>query len=108
MSESSTAPSAAVMRCGTADPPSELQIVAAGPLRVTLDAGNLRYVEIGGREALRAAAFVARTDTWGTYVPEIQDLQIEQAPERCVFTDSDFGQAYLTDGWATQFLRQMW
>ena len=86
MSESSTAPSAAVMRCGTEDPPSELQIVAAGPLRVTLDAGNLRYVEIGGREALRAAAFVARTDTWGTYVPEIQDLQIEKAPERFTIT----------------------
>jgi len=32
---------------------------------------------------------------------------VEKSPERLVLTDSDFGRAYLTEGWARRFLQQL-
>ena len=55
-------------------------MLRAGPLTCELDGGNLRYVRIGGREAMRAIAFIVRDKNWGTYNPEIQDLKIGQGP----------------------------
>ena len=74
-----TSPSVAVRRCGTEQAPMPTQTLVAGPLRAVLDAGNLRYIEFAGHEALRAIAFVLRNDAWGTYVPEIEGLEVEQA-----------------------------
>jgi hypothetical protein len=62
---------------GTAVPPVTGRLLAAGPLTVRLEAGNLRYLTFGGTEMLRAVAFVVRDRDWGTYAPEISGLTVE-------------------------------
>jgi hypothetical protein len=87
--------SRSVILFGTEEPVEAPPIVKAGPLEAVLEAGNLRYVTIGGREALRAIAFLVRDRNWGTYNPEISNLQIDQQADRftvsydAVCSDSD-------------------
>jgi D-apionolactonase len=70
--------SRAVMLCGTEheDPPARL--LRAGPLSVEFENGALRYVRFGGTEVLRAIAFLVRDENWGTFMPTISDLEIEE------------------------------
>ena len=81
------APSRAIKLFGTEEPPAETRLLRTGPLRAELDAGNLRYICYGGREAIRAISYVARDRFWGTYNPEIKDLEIEE-------TDDSFTVSY--------------
>ena len=53
-------------------------MLRAGPLTCELDGGNLRYIRIGGKEAIRAIAFIVRDQDWGTYNPAIENLKIGQ------------------------------
>src|SRR4051812_23166578 len=53
----------------------------AGALEVMLDTGNLRYVRWQGVEVLRAIAFIVRDQNWGTYLPEISDLKVEETAQ---------------------------
>lgn len=69
-------PSRAVTLFGTEEMPPEPRVLRAGLLEASLEAGNLRYIRIGGREALRAIAFLVRDRNWGTYNPEISDLEV--------------------------------
>ena len=71
-------PSREVMLFGTEEPVGETIRLSAGALEATLDAGNLRYVKVGGKEALRAIAFLSRDRNWGTYGPEISNLDIDR------------------------------
>lgn len=77
---SSTA-SRAVALYGTEEPVGELRTLRAGPLVCTLDAGNLRHIRLGGREALRAISMIVRDRNWGTFNPQITDLSVEEGPE---------------------------
>ncbi|MGA8203275.1 MAG: hypothetical protein WB812_02085 [Woeseiaceae bacterium] len=61
---------------GTEEAPEAGRVVRSGALAVTLQGGNVRYVTIGGREAIRAIAFVVRDQDWRTYVPRISDLDV--------------------------------
>jgi hypothetical protein len=70
--------SAAVKRCGTEQPDVIGRLLRAGPLSVELDNGNLRYLKVGGVEVLRALAFLVRDENWGTYVPTLSDLVVDQ------------------------------
>lgn len=79
-------PSRAVMLFGTDEPPAETRILTAGPLTAELDAGNLRYIRFGGREAIRAISYVTRDQYWGTDAPEIRDLQVEEGPDSFTVT----------------------
>ena len=54
------APSRAVALFGTEEKVTPRKTLRAGPLTCELDGGNLRYVRIGGKEALRAIAFIVR------------------------------------------------
>ncbi len=72
------APSRAIMLFGTEEKVTPRKVLSAGPLSCELDGGNLRYVRIGGREAIRAIAFIVRDQDWGTYNPGIEDLRIDQ------------------------------
>lgn len=63
---------------GTEEPVADPVILAAGPLEATFDAGNLRYIKVGGVEALRGVAFLVRDRNWGTYNPTLSNLVIEQ------------------------------
>lgn len=73
-----SAPSRAVMLFGTEEPVTPAELLRAGPLTCELEAGNLRYIRIGGKEALRALSFIVRDKDWGTYNPEIGNLRIDQ------------------------------
>ncbi len=75
------APSRAIMLFGTEEPPAETRLQTAGPLAAELDAGNLRYIRFGGREAIRAISYVVRDKVWGTFNPEIQDLVVEETQD---------------------------
>ena len=40
--------------------------------------GNLRHICFNGVEIIRAVSFIARDKNWGTYQPQISDLQVDQ------------------------------
>ena len=78
--------SRSVILFGTDEPVETPPTVRAGPLEAVLEAGNLRYVTIGGREALRAIAFLVRDRNWGTYNAQISNLEIHQQADRFTVT----------------------
>ncbi len=92
-------PSRSIKLYGTEEPAGELVGLRAGSLEASLDAGNLRYIKVGGKEALRAIAFLVRDRNWGTYNPEISNLVVEQGADRftvsydavCRDADQSFG-----------------
>ncbi len=93
------APSRSIKLFGTEEPVGELIPLRAGPLQASLDAGNLRYITVGGKEALRAVAFLVRDRNWGTYNPAIADLAVDQGADSftvtyeavCSDADQSFG-----------------
>jgi hypothetical protein len=88
------APSRAIKLCGTdaTDPPARR--LSAGKLSVELENGQLRYVRFGCAEALRGVAFLVRDENWGTYAPQIENLDVCETAEsftvayRAVCSDS--------------------
>ena len=82
------APSRAIMLFGTDEPAAETRLLTAGPLTAELDAGNLRYIRHGGREAIRAISYVVRDRLWGTFNPEIRDLEVEETDDHFTVTYS--------------------
>ena len=75
-------PSNAVRLFGTDEAAEPMRILKAGPLEASFDAGNLRYIRMGGKEALRAVAFIVRDRNWGTYNPAITNLTIREENDR--------------------------
>src|SRR5215207_9249547 len=71
--------SRAIKLFGTEDPVGETTALSAGALEATLDTGNLRYIKIGGKEAIRAISYLVRNRNWGTYNPEITNLKVDQS-----------------------------
>ena len=82
MSTRPDSPSRSIKLYGTEEPAAESRMLRAGPLSAELDAGQLRYIRFGGREAIRAVAYIVRDPTWGTYTPVISDLVVEESTER--------------------------
>ncbi len=88
-------PSLSVRLFGTEEPVAAPEILRAGPLSAELEAGNLRYIRYEGRELLRAVSFIVRNNNWGTYNPEISELNITQTGDsfrvtyRAVTRDSE-------------------
>ena len=81
-------PSRSITLFGTEEPAAETRLLVAGPLSAELDAGNLRYIRHDGREAIRAISYVVRDQFWGTFNPEIRDLEVEETAERFTVTYS--------------------
>ncbi|HYL18389.1 MAG TPA: hypothetical protein VEV20_06895 [Burkholderiales bacterium] len=75
---STSKPSKAIALCGTEQPDVVGRTLTAGPMSVELDNGQLRYLKVNGVEVLRAVAFLVRDENWGTYVPTLSDLKVEQ------------------------------
>jgi len=71
-------PSSAIALCGTEQPDVPGRILTAGPMSVEFDNGQLRYLRLNGVEVLRLLAFLVRDENWGTYVPVLSDLKIDQ------------------------------
>ena len=59
---------------GSEEPPSAPRTLAAGPLQVLLDGGNLRSIRYGGVEILRGVYFLVRDTSWGTYAPVLSKI----------------------------------
>lgn len=62
---------------GTDKPPRRRQVLRAGDATVTLEAGQLRHLRVGGIEAIRAVSFLVRDRDWGTVEPVITDLAVD-------------------------------
>lgn len=87
-------PSRALKLFGTEERRAEIRVLRAGPLSVELEAGKLRYVRIGGHEAIRGIAFVVRGPAWQTYHPAISNLSIEESEDSFrIFYDGDVDEA---------------
>jgi hypothetical protein len=79
-------PSRNVRLFGTEESAGEMTMLSAGALEATLDAGNLRYIKVGGTEAMRAISFLSRDRNWGTYSPDISNLQVIREPDKFTVT----------------------
>ena len=66
---------------GTDEPVVPPRLLRAGALSAELEAGNLRYIRLGGVEMIRAVSFIVRDKNWGTYNPLISDLSIEETAD---------------------------
>ena len=74
----SSAVSKNVVLCGTEQADVVGRVLTAGPMQVEFDNGQLRYLKVHGVEVLRAIGFLVRDENWGTYVPKISGLKIQQ------------------------------
>ena len=72
----SDSPSMAVRLYGTEEAVTPPRVLEAGALRAELDSGNLRHVRYGDIEIMRAISFIVRDRNWGTYNPQISNLQV--------------------------------
>lgn len=72
------APSRSIALFGTEEDVTPPHVLRAGKLSAELEAGNLRYVRWEGEEVLRAVSFIVRDKDWGTYIPEISDLDVTE------------------------------
>lgn len=75
-------PSRSIALYGTDEEVPPPRILQAGRLSVELEAGNLRYIRWQGEEVLRAVSFIVRDKDWGTYNPEISDLEVTEGADR--------------------------
>jgi D-apionolactonase len=82
----STEASRAVKLFGTEESVTPLRILKAGALTAEFDIGNLRHIRYGGVEVIRAVSFIVRDQNWGTYNPVIEDLKIDEKPDRFTIT----------------------
>jgi D-apionolactonase len=62
---------------GTDKPPRRNEVLRAGDATVTLEAGQLRHLRVGGTEAIRAVSFLVRDRDWGTVDPVISELAMK-------------------------------
>ncbi len=74
----SSAISKSIVLCGTGQPDVVGRVLKAGPMQVEFDNGQLRYLKVHGIEVLRAIGFLVRDENWGTYVPKISALKIDE------------------------------
>lgn len=71
-------PSRGIRLYGTDEPVTPPRVLRAGALSAELEAGNLRYIRLGGVEMIRALSYIVRDKNWGTYNPTISNLRIEE------------------------------
>ena len=71
-------PSPSVMLTGTDQPVEPPRSLTAGKLTAELESGNLRYIRYDGVEMIRAISFLVRDKNWGTYNPEISNLEVSE------------------------------
>jgi hypothetical protein len=66
---------------GTDEPVQPPKILRAGPLSAEFEAGNLRHIRYHGREMIRAISFIVRDNNWGTYTPQISQLDFHEGSD---------------------------
>lgn len=70
-------PSRDVCLFGTEEAAATARRLTAGPVTAEFENGALRHIKYRGIEVLRGIAFLVRNVNWGTYTPDITDLQVE-------------------------------
>lgn len=78
--KSSAIPKSIVL-CGTEQPDIVGRVLKAGPMQVEFDNGQLRYLKVHGIEILRAIGFLVRDENWGTYIPKISALRVDEGED---------------------------
>src|SRR5436309_1746995 len=78
--ESSTLPRN-ILYYGKDEPPPEQIALRAGPLLLLYESGDLRYIRLGEREILRRVYVAVRDRNWGTILPVMSNVRIEQAED---------------------------
>lgn len=84
---------------GTDEPQPPGRRLSCGPAEVTLEAGQLRHLRIGGVEAIRGISFLVRDRDWGTVAPVTGPIRVEATGQgsRVVYrADYDLGTGRLT------------
>ncbi|MFK7859268.1 MAG: hypothetical protein AB8B64_10615 [Granulosicoccus sp.] len=74
-------PSDNVKLYGTDEPVVPMRTLFAGPVSCEFDQGALRFIKVYGKEAIRNIAFVVRDKDWGTYLPALSNIQIDQSED---------------------------
>jgi hypothetical protein len=62
---------------GEARPEPHVRHVAAGPIRMKFQDGELRYLRVGQREIVRRIYFAVRDERWDTVMPRFTRLQVD-------------------------------
>jgi hypothetical protein len=70
-----------IVLCGTDQPDVVGRVLKAGPMQVEFDNGQLRYLKVHGIEVLRAIGFLVRDENWGTYIPKISALRVDEGED---------------------------
>jgi len=55
--------------------------LAAGPVRMKFQDGELRYIKVGSTEIVRRIYFAVRDSRWDTVIPEFGSISIQQQPD---------------------------
>lgn len=71
---------------GTDAPVAAMRTLTAGPISCEFDEGALRYIKILGKEAIRNIAFVVRDKDWGTCLPVLSNVNIDQGEDTFTVT----------------------
>jgi D-apionolactonase len=66
---------------GTAEDPSDDQLVSCGRLSLRIRGGELRRISFAGAEAVRSIAFVVRDRDWGTLALRTTSANLDTRPE---------------------------
>jgi D-apionolactonase len=67
---------------GTSLPEPKARLLKAGPLSAEFIGGNLRAIRYDGAEVLRAVSYLVRDKDWGTYAPELSNVQFKEERAR--------------------------
>ena len=70
-----------VRRYGSTHPLPERIPLRAGPLSLIYEAGCLRYVRIGGEEAMRRIYVAIRDQRWGTAPDQLSNVEMDIQPD---------------------------
>ena len=58
-----------------------VQTLAAGPISLKFQDGELRYLRVGGREIVRRVYFAVRDSRWDTVMPEFTKILVRKKPD---------------------------
>src|SRR5689334_8262477 len=72
---------AAAWPSGARGEAAEARELRAGPVRVKLADGQLRYIRVGDKEIIRRIYFAVRDDHWRTPMPQFTEYRVEDGQD---------------------------
>ena len=65
-------------------PAAQVEHLSAGPVRMKLADGQLRFIKVGEKEIFRRLYFVARDGNWNTGMPQYSSITLEKGDDHFV------------------------